>query len=364
MTNNSNVSLINMGDCYFSLYYDPYVPNQFSPGSDGHPETQSPLSFFPNRPYVSSSVGNPEVEMSGAGKYPSKPTLNRRYSTYVKAAAGANTSTSKVSTTIEPHSCYVPREKGSLGTIFIPNMSLSQGDNKVAAYCYFTVPSKTADPFGYDVAMNLLSNFVQGIESSNCFISGHPRVASSIPYLIPALCSLRIPTSLPGLQPAASAEDEDTETATATNIAAALASTKLLRGTRLILNPLQAVSSLIVLASPTKIEMYNPFEVPITILKMVGSVKYGDMEIGTLDVDFNQSSYYQPIVMAPKKIVTSPILQMKLKVNAAALLALVDAAGGRLEVDVASKLDVKTGAYFVAGLEYNQTKVPVAIGLN
>ena len=273
--NPSNVSMLEIGDCYFSLYYSP-------------PKHRSRVH--------------------------SAPLTNG-----------------------------LRMENASLATIYMENLTLKPGANVVDSICYFTVPPKETNPQDHAAALTILSNFIRGIPTPDIIISGHPTKSSQVPYLRPALTSLRVVTTLPGLPP----------------------SEKMIKTTKMVLNPIKAAASLLSLSSPTKLEMYNPFDVQVTVLKMISGVTYQGTKLGTVNVDFmDPTSKLLPIKIPPKQTVTSPTLKLALNVGVGALTAIFEAAGGRLEVDIDAILDVKTGEYVIEGLAYKQEKVPVSLSFN
>ncbi|KAI9014634.1 hypothetical protein BC832DRAFT_545994 [Gaertneriomyces semiglobifer] len=238
-------------------------------------------------------------------------------------------------------SLHMIHEDEPVGIVIMDNMSLRPGNNTITATAKYCPQTLAAHKSG----RRLLAQFVTG-ELSTVSIAGHQE-STPFKYLLPALASMRVTTTLPG------------------------DGRKMILGTRLIIDPFRLA---VKLQSATVLELFNPMDAPVTVLWMTGTVTCSGEVIGGIDEDLRKTK--QTFVIPPNDSVTTGIMGMKLRVSPSAFAALI--AAGRtqsnapsenaqtsrkmklFEVDVESTIGCLVGEYETV-IDYSQEGVPVGL---
>lgn len=210
-----------------------------------------------------------------------------------------------------------------LGTVLMETLDLRSGQNRVSARVLFH-PDRRVD--GQVLAgRKLLSQFTCG-QPSQVLIVGTSS-SSPLKYLAPTLQTISIPTVMTGL-------DQPLIQGASMSVFSA--------------NP-------ITMRAPSKLDIYNPFEAPIFINRIQGTVSLAQRIIGDIDVTLTT-----PIELLPQQVAKTPEIGIKLRLGLSAVNALLRGAAGQLAVDVESVIGCKVGQYAVE-LDYSQKDVPVEL---
>lgn len=387
MHNSSNVSLLDMGDCYFSMSFDPL--------------------YVKSRPWALSSF----EKVTGRGSASTSDACEDLFRSANSATlANAEAVNCASWNPLPEHVGILP---GTLATVLIPDLSVEEGPNAVSTICYFAVPDKDAEPELHEHAHAILSSFLQGEATPGCVLSGHYHHATEVDYLLPSMRALEINATLPGISSASISP--------------------MIRSASLKLNMSALTSVLTSLAAPSTMVIYNPLNTEVTISSIKSTIYYQETEvIGTLDVSLlecatdpllkrpvslpppntdanphlpgrktGSPSRFRPestleyskafmggfgvsggklqrITIPPHASVETPPLPMGLKINLGALMALYDATGGSFEIQAKSELTVTVGSghcaksdsrlpsfegYCIENLSYSQSNIPVTVSL-
>ncbi|KAL7752540.1 hypothetical protein RI367_002074 [Sorochytrium milnesiophthora] len=239
-----------------------------------------------------------------------------------------NTSTTALSVGTTQMVMALPGSTQSLALITIPNTQLQPGENILEARCEMPrpVPAMTI----YRELMTVLSNYVNG-EATDVLMAGHPTDATPYDYLLSSFASLRVKTSMPGL------------------------GQKLLHGAAINLSQLNPLT----LTIPSYITVANPFPLPMTIMRMVGTATTAappSLQMGTLNAS-------TPIYVKSNSVLESDIgIPMKLSLGVGQLLE-VARSRGELVVNIDCQIDCRLGECFISALPYSQRGVTVTIRL-
>ncbi|KXS20722.1 hypothetical protein M427DRAFT_27841 [Gonapodya prolifera JEL478] len=207
-----------------------------------------------------------------------------------------------------------------VGTVTLPNLTLKIGENVVNATARFSPKTVEAKAAGSE----LIAAYIGG-KDATVSIQGSPN-STVIAPLVPALSSIKLSSTLPGLK------------------------SKLMVNSRFMLTPTTA-TDLIAVAG---FDAMNPTSAPLSITHVTGQLLRAGNVLGTMDLDVN-------FTIPAHSTARSPTLNTKILLNQNSADAIVDALNGNLTVDIqVSTLRIKVGEY-VSDTTYTQTGVATSL---
>ncbi|KAJ3340370.1 hypothetical protein HDU93_007095 [Gonapodya sp. JEL0774] len=186
-----------------------------------------------------------------------------------------------------------------VGTVTLPRLTIKIGDNVINATAKFSPISTAAKAAG----SQLIAAYIGGIDTT-VEIQGSSN-STLITPLVPALSSLALSSTLPGLK------------------------SKLLVNSRFMLTD----STVTDFIAKSGFDATNPTSAPLTITHITGQLLRGGTILGSIDTGLN-------LFIAPGSTARSPALDTKIVLNQASANAIVAALDGELSVDI--KVDALT----------------------
>ncbi|RKP23914.1 hypothetical protein SYNPS1DRAFT_30320 [Syncephalis pseudoplumigaleata] len=203
-----------------------------------------------------------------------------------------------------------------VGRVKLPDLRVKPGANTIQSTVYFMPQTEAARAAG----RKMMSDYVKGIEN-NIGISGYAQ-STNIASLQQALGAIRMTTKMPAMH-----------------------DVKMIRATRVAIG----IGTVFTRKAKGQVDMYNPLDAPIAVLRMKVKMFYKGASLGDLDQDLSAN----PIMLAPKAISTSPPITVGFALNLDTIKAAFSMLGGKLYVDVQANIVARIGGY-VMTLDYSQ----------